>query len=282
MPRISSLTGPHDGWLGLPMSAYEIPGLGEQRVDTCLTEPLLVAAQSGGGRRWYTCGTRTRELRTAPHAIELLGAGYQVDTVRWDGKPAEVIAITFPAAMVNRLLHGDGPPFDLITRHEVFDDRIGHMVLALWHEASRGSPRGPLYTEGLTLALIGLLSAQHCARPASRAATGTQRFHPRERARLQEFITEEMAGQLGIERLAAQVTMSPDHFARVFKATFGQSPHAYVVEQRLEAACRALRNEPDRSIADIASESGFSSQSHFTDVFRRKVGTTPARWRNAG
>jgi len=74
--------------------------------------------------------------------------------------------------------------------------------------------------------------------------------------------------------------MSPNHFSRVFNATFGQSPHAYVVEQRLEVACGALRQEADRSIAYIASGLGLSSQSHFTEVFRRRIGTTSAWWRS--
>jgi AraC family transcriptional regulator len=43
-----------------------------------------------------------------------------------------------------------------------------------------------------------------------------------------------------------------------------------------------LRHQPERSLADVASGCGFSSQSHFSEVFRRRLGTTPARWRSAG
>jgi AraC family transcriptional regulator len=213
--------------------------------------------------------------------IEFLGAGYEADRAGWDGMPSEGVAVRFPAATVNRLLHIEGRPFDLTTRHEATDDRVADLVYALGDEASSGSPRGALYVEGLTLALLGLLSAE---RGALRSSSGPRvaRFSVSERARLREFIASNIAENLCIDRLATLVAMSPDHFSRVFKATFGQSPHAYVVEQRLEVACRALRQEPERPIAEIASGAGFSSQSHFTEVFRRRTGATPARWRSDG
>jgi AraC family transcriptional regulator len=104
---------------------------------------------------------------------------------------------------------------------------------------------------------------------------------PEPRDRLRAIIEEQLSGDLRIERLAEPFSMSAQHFARTFKSTFGQSPHAFVLERRIEAASRALRTEPNRPVADIASDCGFASQAHFTDLFCRKIGTTPARWRRA-
>ncbi|MCY1553962.1 Exoenzyme S synthesis regulatory protein ExsA [compost metagenome] len=73
--------------------------------------------------------------------------------------------------------------------------------------------------------------------------------------------------------------MSPYLFAKMFKATFGRPPHAFILEQRIEAATRVLRTQRDRPLAEIANAFGFSSQAHFTEAFRRRTGTTPARWR---
>jgi AraC family transcriptional regulator len=271
----------HEGWLGLPTDLYRLPGSGEELGPFYQADPMLLIARSGSGRRWYTSGTRTKQLYTAPRMIELVGAGYEMDRGRWEGLPGEVIAIRFPAATLARLLHNDAAPFDLPTRHELFDDRLAELAFSLWAEAQGGSQSGALYVEGLTLAMAGLLVARHGAVHASPAPHRT-RFNASQRSRLREFVAAELSTGLCVERLAKLVAMSPDHFSRVFKASFGVSPHAYVVEQRLEAACQALRHQPERSLADVASGCGFSSQSHFSEVFRRRLGTTPARWRSAG
>jgi len=83
------------------------------------------------------------------------------------GLAGEGVVAKFPAAVVNRLLRSEGLPFDLATRHEVVDNPVTSLVYALADEAVSGSPVGALYVEGLTLALIGLLSAEHGARRVS-------------------------------------------------------------------------------------------------------------------
>jgi AraC-like DNA-binding protein len=55
--------------------------------------------------------------------------------------------------------------------------------------------------------------------------------------------------------------------------------HVYVVERRIDEACRRLRSHRHESIADVALSLGFSSQSHFTEAFRRRTGSTPRAWR---
>lgn len=274
----SSITAVHDGWLGLPTALYRLPAYAEQ-ASVSQPDPVLAVTCIGQGKRWYTEGLRRRDLYTAPRVFELVGASQEADRIGWQGIPIEGIAIKFPTAVVNRLLHIESRPFNLVTKHEVVDDRVTNLVYALWNEAANGAPHGALYVEGLTLALIGLLSTTHGAQRLP-SVSGATRFSAQQRSRLSDFIVSNISQSLSIDRLASLVDMSPDYFSQVFKASFGLSPHAYVVERRIELACRALRAEPRRAIADIASGTGFSSQSHLTEVFRRKIGTTPARWRS--
>ena len=66
---------------------------------------------------------------------------------------------------------------------------------------------------------------------------------------------------------------SPWHFIRAFRAAYEETPHAYLVRQRLERARRLLRASP-LAIAEIALESGFENRSAFSRLFRQRFGTT--------
>ena len=78
--------------------------------------------------------------------------------------------------------------------------------------------------------------------------------------------------------MAAEVDLSPLYLVRAFRSTVGQSPHQYVVTRRVELARRMLR-DTQTPIADIALMTGFSSQSHLSNWFRRIVGVSPAAYR---
>ena len=90
--------------------------------------------------------------------------------------------------------------------------------------------------------------------------------------------------QLNLERsvslseLAKVVQLSPSRFARGFKQATGISPHQYILKCKIERA-RELLKDPLLSIADISYTLSFSSQSHFTTVFRRFTGVTPNTYR---
>jgi len=107
---------------------------------------------------------------------------------------------------------------------------------------------------------------------------GGSRLGRRALGRAIEFIEANLSADFRLADLAAQVGLSSSHFARCFKEETGKSPHAYVLERRVERAKRLLRTT-DTSIADIAAECGFSSQSHLTTIFRQIAEITPGRYR---
>ncbi len=95
--------------------------------------------------------------------------------------------------------------------------------------------------------------------------------------RLADFVSENVGEPLGLDDLAACAGLSPFHFARAFKRSTGETPHAFVMRRRVERAEEALRRGAE--IADTALACGFSSQSHFTAAFRRRTGATPGQFR---
>jgi AraC family transcriptional regulator len=264
-------------WEGLPVALWPIIDRGE-KVAHYQEAPVLLAARSGTGKRWYRSGTVQRELRTVPRVIEIYGADFSLDHGCWEGTSGDCVGVEFPAPMVSRLLQDEAHRFQPGTRFELFDDQLADLVFAMWEEASTGSANGRIFAQGLSLALLGLLAARYGVTRAGKTKS-IRRLSSRERKRIQEFIDSGLETDLSVERLAAVIGMSPYHFSRMFKATFGRTPHSFVLDRRIDTASVVLRIDRNRPIADIALAFGFATQAHFTQAFRRRVGATPPRGR---
>lgn len=96
--------------------------------------------------------------------------------------------------------------------------------------------------------------------------------------RVLNHIAANLGGDTSLHRLAERAGLSPYHFAIAFRQSTGLPPHQYVLHQRVERAKELLTN-PQLSLAEIGYAAGFASQAHFTTVFRRLVGSTPAAYR---
>jgi AraC-like DNA-binding protein len=85
---------------------------------------------------------------------------------------------------------------------------------------------------------------------------------------------------LSVTDLAAAAGLSPAHFSRAFKRTFGESPHQYLLTRRMERAAALLRTT-DWSVTRICFAVGAQSVGSFTTSFRRMFGHTPLAYRAA-
>jgi AraC family transcriptional regulator len=93
-----------------------------------------------------------------------------------------------------------------------------------------------------------------------------------------DYIHTHLDRELSLEQMAAVIHISPTYFASLFKHATGISPHQYVIRQRVKRA-KSLLLKTDLTIADIAFQVGFSSQSHLTQQFKRFTGMTPRQVR---
>ncbi|MEW2623908.1 AraC family transcriptional regulator [Streptomyces sp. NPDC048106] len=96
--------------------------------------------------------------------------------------------------------------------------------------------------------------------------------------RARDTMDRDYARPLDVPALARVAHVSPAHFARTFRATFGETPHRYLQRRRVERAMFLLR-ESDRSVTDIAFEVGFNSPGTFSRTFRDIVGRSPRTYR---
>ncbi len=83
---------------------------------------------------------------------------------------------------------------------------------------------------------------------------------------------------LTVARAAAACNISAEYFRRLYKAEYGISPHASILEKRLVKA-KALLESGYFDVARVAEESGFSNAKHFSTVFREKIGKTPSEYK---
>ena len=95
-----------------------------------------------------------------------------------------------------------------------------------------------------------------------------------------QYIEEHLANEISLLSLAQLVRLSPFHFSRAFKQSFGMPPHRYLTWQRIERA-KALLGERKLSVTEIGLDVGFSETSSFTAAFRKLTGETPTAYRRS-
>ncbi len=110
----------------------------------------------------------------------------------------------------------------------------------------------------------------------SNTHVGTPMYRPvRE---IHEYINEHFASDCSLKKLASIASLSPNHVHIIFKESVGLTPYEYVLKKRIELAKKLIITS-EKSMLNIALETGFCSQSHFNKVFKKQMGVTPAQFK---
>jgi AraC family transcriptional regulator len=160
-----------------------------------------------------------------------------------------------------------------------YDPLIERIAAEIIGELQRETSCGDLLVETLgdTLALRLLNNYSSLSVDPFRRARSSGGLDERRLQRAMDYIQANLMKEITVEELAAAASLSRFHFSRMFKAVTGQSPQRFVGRLRLELSKSLLRQ--GRSIADVAHDCGFSSESNFVRSFRRVTGVTPGRYR---
>jgi AraC family transcriptional regulator len=155
------------------------------------------------------------------------------------------------------------------------DPEIWRLTTKLRDEA-KGGARLTHYGEALSVLLAHeLVKRNGGPRQQDFARGGLSGWQQK---RVADFVETNLAEDLRLSTLAGLIELSPYHFARAFKQSFGQSPHRYHVGRRIERA-KALLAEQTQSITDIAQTIGFAETSSFSSAFRKLTGLSPREYR---
>lgn len=255
-----------------------------------------VATYSPGGPRFAIWTART------PRPLRLRGlsrAGSDGPTKRgttmviaphtptwWDapeGTPGAVIISIEPKNMEHILQAAAFSALpDWASLENVQDPTVQRYSWLLQDEVARPGGADQLIVSSVVVALTAhvLRSYSTASGVALTDAAPVARLPAWRMRRIQDYIAEHLSTPMTLTSLAQTVGLSASHFARAFRASTGLSPHAYVIEQRIELARRLLQTT-DLAISEIALRAGFASQAHMTVTFKRQTGTTPARARRS-
>ena len=276
VPTVPTVSSRDVGWNGIALESYKnVPAgtLSEHEHPA----HFLTLLTSGRVRYQWTIEGRTKSAEHAPGSVYILPAGTR-DRLSWSGATDRIVlAVTpdFLARALDETAHL--ADVELATRLDLRDRHINALMLALHADLEDGSLAGPLYGESVGTALAYYLLRRYAVRTTR---TGKYRGGmPAARLnRVLDFMRQNYARDTRLWELAQLAGMSPHYFCELFKQSTGLSPHQYFLQQRIARAKECLRN-PEVTVSQVAASTGFADQSHFTKVFRRIVGITPAQFR---
>jgi AraC-like DNA-binding protein len=98
--------------------------------------------------------------------------------------------------------------------------------------------------------------------------------------RVLAYVDSRLGGPISLDDLARVAGVSRFHFHRQFRRSVGVTPHAYVLQMRIERA-KGLLTGSDLTVGEVSEAVGFADQSHFSNIFRKLTAMTPRGFRNS-
>ncbi len=264
-------------WDGLRLRCYQpLIGYGEIKAPA-LDDDTVVIHLSGSVNLSGQLGRRFSGHRPAPGDICIVPRGEPSEWYQRVTSPSNVIHLQLAPLLFARVareyLDGDPARMALVERLTQADAFVHQMGLAFLSEIESGGLAGRLFVESLSYMLVIHLLRHHARVSVSSPNLTGELPRPALRHVL-DYIHEHLDQELTLGEIAAQANFSPYHFSRLFKQSVGEPLHRYIIIQRIERA-KQLLLAGQHSIAEVATEVGFSDQSHLYRHFKRMVGVTP-------
>lgn len=210
-----------------------------------------------------------RRERLAEPSLLVIHPPGEEHSVRFKDAGARVFSIHLKPAWLERVREYSkvlDSPADFSGGHPA------SLALRLYREFREMDEVAPLMIESLALEIIAAASR--------RAVTRTEQQTPRWLEQARELLHATFAAHVSLAGVAREVGVHPVYLAARFRKHYQCTVGEYVRRLRIEAACREV-SRTDASLSEIAPAVGFYDQSHFTNVFKRHTGMTPAQYRAA-
>jgi len=234
---------------------------------------MLVAYEQGARSEGETFveGAARSTLRDFGQKLTFVPAGHEYFEWHRPRTPTRVLYLYFDPVALR-----EGPELDASTLAEprlFFDNPMlwGTLVKLRALLEDPQAANLPYFAALATVLLHELVQLSRADRIDARAKGGLAAWQQRIVA---AYIEDHLAEQISLATLAGLARLSPYHFSRAFKQSFGVPPHRYHTSRRIEQA-KLLLEERTRSVTDIGLTLGFSETSAFSAAFRKATGLTP-------
>jgi AraC family transcriptional regulator len=258
------------GWHGLPVEWFDAaPRVRHRNFFMALPVVAMLDAGEAQARFDFGGGVQTFEMRAG--ALRVFDGRHACRLNEWSCRSARRIMVELGAPHFADAEALGGLRQDLDFR----DDALAGLLRAMVREVAEGCPHGALYAESLSAGVLLRLQQTHGRKRRERGVLTLAQL-----GRVDELIAEGTVGGPTLAALADATGYSRAQFVRLFRRTTGTSPHRYVLQQRLEQAQRLIVGS-GMPLAEVASATGFASQSHLSSAFVRHFGNTPGQARRA-
>jgi AraC family transcriptional regulator len=157
------------------------------------------------------------------------------------------------------------------------DPLVWQIILALKTVLETDATNSCFYAESMTTALAAHLLRNYstCKHILQKYEDGLPKYKLKQAV---EYMNARLSENVSLAEVAAELGMSQFYFCRLFKQSMGMTPHAYLIQQRVERSKQLLK-QAESTTLNIAIECGFANPSHFAKWFRRYTGISPKQFR---
>lgn len=279
--RTTVTKGP--AWKDVRLTIMSLPAVSDIFTMPAVTEPFIAWISSGdaeaqereGGGPWVTSRLQRNSL-----FLTTGGAPYDFRFKTLTSEPFEVILVILSLRVFNEALeeiYGKEAPCVRLRDLSGFQDSALTVLLQKLRDESMQKSASRLFVRGIAQAISVYLVRNYAVVDES-VHSSTPSLPGFKLRRITEWMTENMADDFSLSRLAKQAGLSEFHFTRLFKRATGFPPLQYQIRIRMDAARRLLR-ESTLSVITIANQVGYSTPSHFAQVFRKETGLSPREYR---
>jgi AraC family transcriptional regulator len=268
------------GWRGLSYRAYRHPAYDVEMPG--MRDFLVISHGSGCNAIHRRTEGRWSRVSVAPGDLSLLTRS-QAAHWRWTQRvdvQHVYLSEQLLAGVAQEMFDRDVADIRLHDVLKASDPSISGCMQALAREAAHPGPAGALCAEAIGIELSVHLLRRFAA--VTWHGPGTDGgFSRAQRRRIEELVEQSLHEPLSLAQLAAAAHLGVSTFARRFRRSFGDTPHAYLVKRRV-ARARLLLARGECSLKEVAHACGFADQAHLTRTVRAQLHTTPGALKRGG
>src|SRR6266567_1068145 len=275
--------GRGEAWRDIKAWILELPPMVDTLHLPSVSEPFLAWTMSGevdfqereNKQPWIM-----NRIKKGSFFLTSGGAPYECRWKAVTSEPFEAMAVFIELPLLQRALEevfGADAAHAQLRDVSAFTDVALDSLMAALRDELMHEQASPLFVEGIAQA-IAIHLARNYAVTGEELHSGSPSLPGYKVRQITDWMAENVAEDLNLDRLAAQVGLSKFHFHRLFKRAMAVSPARYHINLRMNVARQLLR-ETKKSVVDVALDVGYANPSHFAKLFRRETGLSPSDYR---